>query len=122
MVGHHRGRAILARLVSREPAQLELLYQTGSRRRNADAVERTIRALRHADRLEGVDAGLIAAARTLARALDHAPNPYVAGTVARVHLEALRLLAGRPAPESDELDDFLRSLRRTPSLRNPEEP
>lgn len=108
--------------MSREPEQLELLYRAGKPRRNTDAVERTIRALRGADRLEPVDAGLIAAARTLARALDHSPNPYVAATVGRVHLEALRLLAGRPAPESDELDDFLRSLRRTPALRNPEEP
>jgi len=56
---------------------------------------------------------IVAAARTTARALDHAPNPYVAGTVARVHLEAIRILAGRPAPESDELDTFLRSLRPT---------
>jgi hypothetical protein len=108
--------------MSREPDQLELLFRARAPRRNAAAVERTIAALRTADRLEASDAGLIAAARTLARALDHAPSPYVAGTVARVHLEALRLLAGRPAPESDELDDFLRSLRRTPSLRHPEEP
>jgi hypothetical protein len=108
--------------VSRSPDQLELLYRTGSPRRNADAVERTIRALRAADRVEPADAGLVAAARTLARALDHAPNPYVAGNVARVHLEALRLLTSRPAPPTDELDAFLSSLRRTPALRHPEEP
>jgi hypothetical protein len=97
--------------MSREPTQLELLYASRAPHRNAAAVERTIRALRDADRLEASDAGLVAAARTLARALDHAPSPYIAGTVARVHLDALRLLAGRPAPESDELDAFLRSLR-----------
>lgn len=100
--------------MSREPSQLELLYATRAPNRNASAVERTIRALRDADRLEAIDSGMIAAVRTTARALDHAPNPYVAGTVARVHLEALRLLAGRPAPESDELDEFLRSLRSSP--------
>jgi hypothetical protein len=103
--------------MSRDPSQLELLYRSGAPTRNANAVERTIRALRDAERLEAIDAALVAAARTTARALDHAPNPYVAGTVARVHLEAIRLLAGRPAPESDELDAFLASLRR-PSVRD----
>jgi hypothetical protein len=97
--------------LSREPSQLELLFAARAPTRNAAAVERTIRALRDGDRLEAIDAALLAAVRTTARALDHAPNPYVAGTVARVHLEALRLLAGRPAPEGDELDAFLRSLR-----------
>jgi hypothetical protein len=106
--------------MSREPTQLELLFATRGPRRNASAVERTIRALRDAERLEAIDAALIAAARSTARALDHAPNPYVAGTVARVHLEAIRLLAGRPAPESDELDAFLASLRSAP-VRNPAE-
>jgi hypothetical protein len=102
-----------------EPAdQLTALFRQRSPRRNADAVERTIRALRSSDRIEDVDAGLIAAARTTARALDHAPSPYVAGTVARVHLEALRLLAGRPAPESDEIDAFLSSLRRPAAVRD----
>jgi len=104
--------------VSREPSQLELLYRGSSPTRNAAAVERTIRALRAAERLEAIDAALIAAARTTARALDHAPNPYVAGTVARVHPEAVRLLAGRPAPESDELDAFLASLRRPAAVRD----
>jgi hypothetical protein len=80
-------------------------------RRNASAVERTIRALRDLNRLEAVDAAILAAVRTTARALDDASTPYTAATVARVHLEAVRLLAGRPAPESDELDEFLRSLR-----------
>ena len=94
------------------PDQLTALFRARSPNRNASAVERTIRALREAERIEAADAGLIAAARTTARALDHAPSPYVAGTVARVHLEALRLLAGRPAPESDEIDAFLASLRR----------
>lgn len=108
--------------MSREPDQLELLYRARAPHRNAAALERTIQALRGAERLEPADAALVAAARTLARALDHAPNPYVAGNVARVHLEALRLLAGRPAPEPDELDDFLRSLRRTPAVGHPPEP
>ena len=100
--------------VSRDPSQLELLYRAHAPTRNSAALERTIRALREADRLEAIDAALIAAARSTARALDHAPSPYVAATVARVHLEAIRLLAGRPAPESDELDAFLASLRSSP--------
>jgi hypothetical protein len=79
--------------------------------RNRSAVERTIRELRAADRLEAADAGLIAAIRSTARALDQAPNPYVAATVARVHIAGLQLLAGRPRPESDELDAFIASLR-----------
>jgi len=90
-------------------------------RRNASAVERTIRALRDADRLDPVDAALLAAVRTTARALDDAPTPYTASTVARVHLEGLRLLAGRPAPEPDELDEFLRSLR-APAVRDTSNP
>ena len=114
ILGHH--------CVSREPSQLELLFASRAPIRNASAVERTIRALRDLERLEAIDAALIAAARTTARALDHAPNPYVAGTVGRIHLEALRLLTARPAPPSDELDDFLRSLRRAPAVRNAEEP
>jgi len=83
-------------------------------RRNRAAIERTVKALRAADRLELVDAALIAAARTSAAALDDAPNPYVAATVLRVHLEALRLLTGRPEPQPDELDAFLRSLSSRP--------
>jgi hypothetical protein len=106
--------------VTKRDGQLEIWRGRGAHR-NAHAVERTIAALRRADRLEAVDAGLVAAARTLARALDEAPNPYVAGTVARVHLEALRLMAGRPAPEPDELDAFLRSLARPASVRHPAE-
>jgi hypothetical protein len=57
---------------------------------------------------------LVAAARTSAAALDDAPNSYVAATVLRVHLEALRLLTGRPEPQPDELDAFLRSLSNRP--------
>lgn len=99
-------------MARRNAGQLEAFPARSRPRRNAAAVERTIRALREADRLEDLDAGLIAAARTLARALDEAGSPYVAASVARVHLDALRLLAGRPAPEPDELDAFLRSLQR----------
>jgi hypothetical protein len=57
----------------------------------------------------------VAALRSTAAALDAAPSPYVVATVARVHLVGLQLLVGRPAPEPDELDAFLASLR-TPSL------
>jgi len=100
----------------RKPAeQLEAFYRSRPATRNAAALERTIRALRDADRIEPADAALVAAARTLARALDEAGSPYTAATVARIHLEAIRLLAGRPAPEPDELDAFLASLRRDAS-------
>jgi hypothetical protein len=99
-----------------------MLYRAGAPTRNAAAVERSIAALRLAGRLEAIDAALVAAARTTARALDHAPNPYVAATVARVHLEALRLLAGRPAPDNDEIDEFLRSLRSPAPLRDAPQP
>ena len=102
--------------------QLALGLNVPGKHRNAAAVEATVRALRKADRLEAVDAALIAAARTTARALDDAPSPYVAGTVARVHIEALRLLAGRPAPEPDELDAFLASLRRPAPVRDTPKP
>jgi hypothetical protein len=84
------------------------------RKRNAYAVEHSIRALRESGRLERIDAALLAAVRTTARALDAAPNPYVTATVARVHLTGLQLLTGRPAPEPDELDAFLASLRPAP--------
>jgi hypothetical protein len=86
--------------------------------RNTAAVERTLVALRKAERLEAVDAALIAAVRTSARALDAASSPYTAATVLRVHLEALRFLAGRPSPEPDELDAFLASLRRPAAVGN----
>jgi hypothetical protein len=79
-------------------------------RRNRNAIERTIRALRAAERLDEIDTALIAAVRTTAAALDDAPNPYVVATVARIHVEGIRLLAGKPAPEGDEIDSFLRSL------------
>jgi hypothetical protein len=97
--------------------QLEL-FKVPRPHRNASAVERTVRELRAAGRLEAIDAALLAAARTTARALDQAPNPYVTATVARVHLEAVRLLIGRPAPEPDELDAFLRTILRPAAVRD----
>ena len=54
------------------------------------------RALRQAGRIDGVDAALVAVCRSLAAALDDAPTPYVAATIGRVQLEALRLLTGKP--------------------------
>ena len=92
----------------------DVLFPQLAKRRNRGAVERTLRAMRLADRVEPIDAALVAAVRSTAAALDDAPSPYVAATVARVHLEALRLLTGKPAPEPDELDAFLRSLRAGP--------
>ena len=97
-----------------KPAESDVLFPKLRPRRNRAAVERTVSALRSSDRLEAVDAALIAAARTSAAALDDAPNSYVAATVLRVHLEALRLLTGRPEPQPDELDAFLRSLSARP--------
>jgi hypothetical protein len=91
----------------------DVLFPAFRSRRNRSAVERTLRALRQADRVDAIDAALVAAVRSTAGALDDAPSPYVAATVARVHIEALRLLTGKPAPEPDELDAFLRSLKPT---------
>jgi len=91
----------------------DVLFPSLRSRRNRGAAERTIRALRAADRVDPVDAALVAAVRSLAAALDDAPSPYVVATVARVHIEALRLLTGKPAPEPDELDAFIRSLKPT---------
>jgi predicted nucleotidyltransferase len=76
-------------------------------------VERTIRALRDAKRLDGIDAAVIAAARSTARALDQAASlsPYVAATVARVHLEAVRQLTANAPAATDELGSVLRLMR-----------
>jgi hypothetical protein len=97
------------------PARQDQLFPQLAKRRNRAAVERTVAALRAADRLDGVDAALVAVCRSLAAALDDAPSPYVAATIGRVQLEALRLLTGKPAPESDELDAFIRSLADRPA-------
>lgn len=83
-----------------------------SSRRNATAIEATIAALRRAGRLELVDAALVAAARTTAAALDGAPSPYVAGTVARVHVDVVARLLDRPTAVPDALDLFIASLGR----------
>jgi len=87
-----------------------VLFPQLAKRRNRAAVERTVAQLRQAGRVDGVDAALIAVCRSLAAALDDAPTPYVAATIGRVQLEALRLLTGKPPAEADELDAFVRSL------------
>jgi hypothetical protein len=92
-----------------------VLFPQLAKRRNRAAVERTIGAMRQAGRLDGVDAALVAVCRSLAAALDDAPSPYVAATIGRVQLEALRLLTGKPPPEVDELDAFIRSLADRPA-------
>ena len=92
-----------------------VLFPQLAKRRNRAAVERTIAQLRQAGRLDGVDAALVAVCRSLAAAVDDAPTPYVAATVARVQLEALRLLTGKPAAQTDELDAFLASLADRPA-------
>jgi hypothetical protein len=93
----------------------DVLFPQLVKRRNRAAIERTLRALRAADRTDPVDSALIAAVRSSAAALDDAPSPYVAATVLRVHLVAIQLLTGKPAPEPDEIDAWLRSLRPTSS-------
>jgi hypothetical protein len=92
-----------------------VLFPQLARRRNRAAVERTVAQLRQAGRLDGVDSALVAVCRSLAAALDDAPSPYVAATIGRVQLEALRLLTGKPPAEADELDAFIRSLADRPA-------
>jgi hypothetical protein len=92
-----------------------VLFPGLTKRRNRAAIERTVRQLRQAGRVDGVDDALIAVCRSLAAALDDAPSPYVAATIGRVQLEALRLLTGKPPAEADELDAFIRSLAAGPA-------
>ena len=92
-----------------DPAERRRL---ASSRRNATAIEATIAALRRAGRLEPVDAALVAAARTTAAALDRADSPYVAATVARVHVDVVARLLDRPTTTPDPLDLWLASLLR----------
>lgn len=100
--------------MARQAGQDQLFPQL-AKRRNRAAVERTVAGLRAAGRLDQVDAALVAVCRSLAAALDDAPSPYVTATIGRVQLEALRLLTGKPAPEADELDAFIRSLADRPA-------
>jgi hypothetical protein len=91
--------------------------ETAGRRRrgpNAAAIERTIAALRRAERLLEVDAASLALVRSTARALDSAAGAYDVAVVARVHLAAVSsLLAGHTPDQDVELDRFLASLRST---------
>ena len=85
------------------------------RTRNRNAVEVTIRALRAADRLADVDAAALAVLRTTAAALDDARQPYDLAILARVQMAALAaLISGHAAPERDDLDQFLDTLRAAP--------
>jgi hypothetical protein len=84
----------------------------GARRsgRNRAAIERTIAAMRRADRLLEVDAATLA--RTTAIALDAAAGAYDVAVLGRVHLAAVQtLLGGRQAPPSDDVDRFFAGLR-----------
>jgi hypothetical protein len=68
-----------------------------AKRRNRDATERTITALRAGGRLEHVDAAAVALARHLAAALDDvdaAERPAQVASLARVQLATLRTLRG----------------------------
>lgn len=74
-----------------------------------------MRALRAADRLTDVDAAALAALRTTAAALDDARGAYDLALAARVHMAALAaLVSGHAAPERDDLDRFLDTLRTAP--------
>lgn len=86
--------------------------------RNRSAVERTLRALREANRLVELDAGAVAVVRTTAEALDRAVSAYDVAIVGRVHVQALGvLLAGHAEQATDDLDRFFAELR-TPPLRD----
>jgi hypothetical protein len=86
--------------------------------RHRAAVERTIKALRDAGRLEPVDASLVAAARTLADQLDverAKPDPNLF-TIARAVAEVRAVdaaLRGEGAG-TDDLDDLVAALSAPP--------
>jgi hypothetical protein len=84
--------------------------------RNERALERSLRALREAGRIDDVDAAMIALARTLARSLDTATSAHVVASIGRVHLEALRRLTNVPghADDDDGFNTLLEALRGTP--------
>jgi hypothetical protein len=84
------------------------------RARNRNAAELTLKALRDLGRLEPVDAATVGLLRTTADALDDLSltDPARMGSIARVHLAALRFLRGMPADEPhDELSELMTMLR-----------
>jgi hypothetical protein len=85
------------------------------RKRNQDAIERTIAALRKLGRIEEVDAGAIGLARHLARSLDEVDvtkYPLAVASLARVQLAALASLRGvEERTPADGIDDLLAALR-----------
>jgi hypothetical protein len=88
-------------------------------RRNQLAVERQLKAMRAAGRIEDVDAGVVALARSTAAALDDAGQAARLGStawaevasIARAHLAAVQALRGTGQGESvDEVDRLLAAL------------
>jgi P27 family predicted phage terminase small subunit len=83
--------------------------------RNQSAIERTLKSLTEAGRLERVDDATVALTRTLAEALDRVdPEVYPAqmATLARVQLAALRMLRGKHDDDDDgaALGDLISAL------------
>jgi hypothetical protein len=82
------------------------------RRANYDATCQTIRAMRNAGHLEGIDEAVVALARTTARNLDAAdPGTATAATCARAHVVVLDRLRELTDHDSDDaisrmLDQF----------------
>jgi hypothetical protein len=95
--------------------------------RNADAVERTIEALRAGGRLEGADAATVALTRHLASALDQVDAvdfPAQVASLARAQLAALRLLRGTNDDDDggpSDADALLAALL-SPTVGDAEEP
>jgi hypothetical protein len=77
--------------------------------------ERTITALRHAGRVETVDAARVALVRTLAEVLDAevraGESAYTVAVLAARYRDAVGDLYGTTPPTSDEVEAFLSSLR-----------
>ena len=85
-------------------------------RRLVRAVERDLRELRRTDRLDPLDATLVAACRDLARlAEDESVDPngsrFTAGALVGRLIDAHQLLKGPDAAIADDVAQFLASLR-----------
>ena len=83
---------------------------------NLSSTRRTVRELRQAQRLKGVDAALICLAETTVAALDDAKRAdapaYAVAKAATAHREALRFLLENAlvAEPHDDFDAFMRTI------------
>jgi hypothetical protein len=110
--------AVIIRTLARQlwPKQTPALDEgdaAAPRFRNSAAVERTITALRSAERVVDADAAAVALARHVARALDQidpARYPAQTASLARVHLQTLRHLRGDEEHDGGGVDELIALL------------